>query len=400
MKKHLSPYRSSLLLLTLVISLLCSCKKNNRNEYIGDNKIFLSAANTNFISSNGHDEIVIDVRLVKSLNHNLDLEFELVNNQYEGENLLALEQSKGTIKAGEKHLQLKIISTSKKHVASPQEITLQLRKKVDAIALDAPLKISVLASGNMEQLSKAQVELLDGYKAQGLNLYPLMGEIDVEGKIEFPGGGNLISLYDKKTATFKSKTQITLSEHATANKPVIKMTSNAMGIEKYLYTLFRNVTIDDKEFWNPDNDMGPPGPKHIMKLISLSPSSVETFGLALDHIEIDLKTKNVNFVNTKILDKKSIQCVNFTFSYSAWDRLKALIDQGNPNAIENSLQGGTVDPDAYINTENVSKDEYKHKDRPWRPATSSFDAHTLSFQFPLGHEHMDDYIQFSIQYTF
>jgi len=390
-------YRN-MIFLFLIMFVFSSCSKDNNNEFLGDNKVFLLTNHIQSVKNNGEDELLIDVQLVTALKQDLHLEFELVNHLFEENALLEIDPPTLIFKAGEKKKQLKIKSLPNVPLVNSQEVILQLRANPAAPTLEAPLRITVFPMTAIEQLSQKQIALLDGYKEAGLDLYPLMGNIPVESKVFFPGGGNLISLYQKKELTIQGNTLITLSEHATATKPVLKMVSNAMGIENYLYNLFRQNTIDDKEYWNNDSPLAPPSPKKIMELVGLSQSSSEVFEVALDSIEIDLKTKKVSYTSHKTIDSSPFQHVGFTYSYSAWDRLKKLLDANNPIAVEHSSMGGSIDPAIYLDNENISMDEYAVQDGNWKPASATLDDKTLSFEFPLGHYNMADYIFFSIQY--
>lgn len=396
----------TLLLLTLITLGTSSCEKNkNEQEFLGKNKIVLKANNSNVLQNNGYDKILIDVMLITAAAETIDLEFSLDQPAAPGDSsgrkdILTIENPKITLKAGEKFAQLTIKSLPEVPLTEAVDVLLQLKTNSSKIPLEGPLKLIVQPNIATVALSEEKIRLLEIYKTKGLDLYPLMGNKNLTGKINFPGGGSLISLIDKAEITLSGKTQITLSDLATAEQPVLKMVSNAMGIENYLYTLFRNLTIDDLEIWNSISKDAPPAPKKIMDLIKLSRNSAETFTVSLDAIKIDLNSKKVTFIH-EYQDLRSdilIQAVPFDFHYTAWDRLQKLIEAKNPIALENTEQGGSVNPRVYLNTEGILANEYTDGIN-WTPSTATLTEQLLAFKFLLGHENMNDYIQVSVAYN-
>lgn len=400
MKKYLKRALSlSAVTSTILISILGCSKDNDINSYQGNNHIVLKANSSQFIKNDGVDEILIDVLLVKTVNKDIELEFKLENNLIDGQEQLEIRDSKVVFKAGEKKAQLTIKSKAKATIGEKKDILLNLLRNNSQISLESPLTITLQPLQKFEQLTGEQIKLLDTYKSKGLNLYPLMGEVSLEGTVIYFGNGSLETMYNRKVSTIKGVSVFTLSEKATAEKPVLKMVSNAMGLESYLYTLFRQLTIEDKEYWNNEGQNAPPAPKKIMELIGLSPSSAESFQLSLDNIEIDLESKKISFIELSSYNNE-INIVNFTYTYSAWERLKKLIEANNPIAIENSEQGGTVNPAEYLNTDNILEDVYPGNQSIWKASTAKLSDQSLSFDFLMGHSGAGNYITVSVKYVF
>lgn len=384
-------------LLILVVFLLASCSKedNDLKGYTGENKIVLLTNTTNYMQDNSTDELLVNVYLVNSVTETVTLDFSLENNVVNQQALAVLEQSTVTFKPGEKKAQLKIKSTTRGVLDKEHTININLVKNSSTLPLDKAFVINLLPIRRAEALTDKQIELLDGYKRRGLDLYPLMGDVPVVANVKFPGGGNLETMFYAKDIVLNGYTSITLSERATADRPVLKMVSNPMGIESYLYELFRSETVDDKDFW-----MQTPSVQQIIGLINLSPTSKETFEVELDEIAIDLKTRKITYLSTlKNILEDEYTAAPFTYKYTAWDRLKKLIDEQNPLAVENYEMGGSVYPGHYINNGDIATDGFtKDGMGYWREPTATLSDNILKFQFTISHTNADDYVLFNIEY--
>lgn len=384
-------------IITLLLALMSSCNKedNELKGYTGENKIVLLSESAAFMQDNGTDELLVNVHLVNRIQEDVTLVFALDNNILNQQPIATLDNPTISLKAGEKKGVLKIKSTARQVLDSEHKITLKLIKNSSSIPLNKEYNFIVTPIKKTQELTDKQIELLDGYKRKGLDLYPLIGDIEVKTTINFPGNGNLETLYKPYTSQVKGYTSITLSDMSTPEQPVLKMTSNPMGMESYLYELFRQLTIDDLEFWTQH-----PSAQQVMSLINLSTTTKEIFEVELDDIVINLKTKQITY--TSILKTQyddEYTAVPFQFKYSAWDRLKKLLDEGNPLAIENTEMGGSVNPYIYLNTSTVAEDDYGAGEfGNYRDTSAKLTDTSLHFQFVMGHEHAADYILFNVEY--
>lgn len=385
-----------LFFITLLSTLIISCtKEDDLQGYTGENKIVLLNDNAAFMQDNGTDELLVNVYLVNRVTEDITLEFALENHIVNLQPIVVIENPIITFKAGEKKGVLKIKSTSRQLLNSEHKVTLKLIKNSSTLPLDKDYNFYVTPIKKTQELTDKQIELLDGYKRKGLDLYPLMGEIEVETTINFPGDSNLQTMYKAYTSVIKGYTSITLSDKSTPDTPILKMTSNPMGIESYLYQLFRLETIDDLEYWTQY-----PSAQQIMSLINLSSTTKETFEIELDDIKIDLSSRQITYIH---YDKNEwgndINTIPFQFKYSAWDRLQKLIDEGNPLAIENVEMGGSVDPSIYINQTNITHDDFDNNgDGAWKETTAKLADNKLNFQFIISHANAGDYISFNVEY--
>ncbi|EPH09515.1 hypothetical protein HMPREF9713_02852 [Myroides odoratimimus CCUG 12700] len=396
MTHHLQiKYLAPIFIFLLAFASSCNKEDNELLGYTGENKIVLLSNSAPFIQDNGTDELLVDVHLVNAIKEDISLEFALDNHIINQQPIVALENNSITFKAGEKKGVLKIKSISRQILDAEHTVSIKLINNSSTLPLEKEYKFIITPIKKTQELTDKQIELLDGYKRKGLDLYPLMGEIAVETTINFPGEGNLETMYKPYTSKVKGYTAITLSDKSTPEQPILKMVSNPMGIENYLYQLFRIETIDDQDFWTQS-----PSAQQIMSLINLSATSKESFEVELDDINIDLKTRQVSYLSTlQDLWNDEYTAVPFQFKYSAWDRLKKLLDEGNPLAIENVEMGGSVNPQHYINTSDISEDDYgKGEFGNYRKTSAKLTETNLNFQFVIGHTNANDYILFTVEY--
>lgn len=393
--------RNFLLLTTFLLSLVsliaCSMEDNASSEFLGENKIVLIPQTSVYLKDNSTDEIIIDIHLVKSLNTPLKLKFALQGNILGDNKILDIENPTIELLAGQKKAHIKIKSSSRKLITETTNISLLLIENNSSLNLEKNLEITLQPLTPTDELTPKQIELLELYKSNGLDLFPLIGDVEMTGTIYFPGDGNLEALYDKKTIQINGITTFTLSEEATVEKPVLKMVSNAMGLESYLYRLFRDLTIDDLVFWNNQSPDAPPANKNIMELIGLTRESKETFEVILDGIEIDLNTKEISYTGKgENFYGDEISIVPLTFKYSAFERLQKLIDEKNPIALESIENGANINPAAIVNNEDIENDEYENE--TWAETTAHFSKDKLSFKFIMGHSEAGGYINLTIDY--
>lgn len=384
-------------LITISSFFACSTEDNANGEFLGENKIVLIPQTSVFIKDNSTDETVIDIHLVKAVNTTIKLKFALQDNVFENTKLLEIEDPIIEFLPGQKKAQLKVKSTSRKVITKPTYISLVLVENNSTLNLEKHLQFTLQPLSATDELTPKQIELLELYKSKGLDLYSLIGDVEMTGTIYFPGDGNLDALYDKKTIQINGITTFTLSEKATAEKPVLKMTSNAMGLESYLYKLFRDLTIDDLVFWNNQGPYAPPANKNIMELIGLTRESKETFEVMMDDIEIDLNTKEVSYIGKgKDFYGEEITIIPLTYRYSAYERLQQFINDKNPIAIESIENGANINPAAIINNEDIKEDNYEND--TWSESTAMLSNDKLSFKFIMGHSQAGGYINITVDY--
>lgn len=386
-----------LTMLSILVFAFTACSDDD-NDYEGVNEVFLKADGEKTLSQSEDKMIDITVQLTRSLEENVSLTFEFENTTSDKTDILEFVTNPVSIKAGEKTAKLQVKSKKENLIQKNNLIDIKLKSSsVEDIKLNAALQLTVKPDPSISELDEAQLNLLEGYLADGLDLTPWIGVIPVEVKVTFPGGGYLGPFTDAYEKVIKGQTPITLSKYATAKTPALVMTENAMGLEEYIYEIFKQETILDTEFWTQQ-----PAPQKAMELTNLTKDSKETFQLALDSLVFDKDSKSINFVrDDKAINAygDKIAAVAFDYSYSAWDRMQKLIDAANQEAIEAAQTGGTLNPDYYINITAIDEDGWDENN--WIKPGSSFDNSKgeMKFIFNFDHVNAGDYIKIEVTFT-
>ena len=387
----------SLSILSIIFFCFTACSDDDDDKFEGTNEVFLQVKGEKTLIESEKKVLDVSIQLTRTLDKDVKLAFKFENKTDKQTGILAFVDHVVTVKAGEKTATLQVKSQEKNVLIQNTVFAIQLESSSDVnVKLNAPLELTVKPNPKVTPLTKAQQDLLAGYKAKGLDLTPWIGIIPVQVKVYFPGGGNVKAFTKKYERTINGKSVITLSKHATAETPALVMTENAMGLEEYIYEILKEETILNTEFWTPQ-----PMPQKTIKLLNLSKDSKEEFGLSLDNLVLK-QDKTIDFVS----DKKAkdtyndyIHAVGFEYKYSAWDRMKTLIAAKNQDAIDAAEGGGSVDPEVYLNNSQIKTNDWGEKN--WVKASSSFDVKTGIMKFTFNFDHMNaaDYIKVEVTYT-
>lgn len=379
------------------ITFFNSCSDDDdKSEYGGTNEVFLSTVSTTTLNDEEGAELQIKVLLTNRVKEATSITFGINNNLINGIEIVKLSEPTIQIKAGEREGRITIKSNGKNLLTNVMstEITL-ISSSLKNLTLNKPLSILIFPKIGMPELTEHQRVLLEGYRNDGYDISKWIGLIPVRVKIAFPGEGSIDAFTLPYVKEFNGQTMITLNESSTPTEPILNMISNAMGIESYLYDIFRQATILDEDFWTRQ-----PAPQISMNLVGLDASKPEIFKLALNNLKLNLKDNTIDFISIrKNIYDEDISIVGFDYSYSAWDRLLALIQAGNQNAIEADEQGGSLNPAKYLNqSSTIDKDEYKGNN--WIKPQSRFNLSTgeMSFIFNMDHLNAGDYIKFEVTY--
>ena len=117
----------------------------------------------------------------------------------------------------------------------------------DKIVLSNPWTIKVRPASTMPELTDDQKAMIAGYKENlGIDLYRMLGKVSCTVKVSFPyvEGDDKDYFNDgEDSRTFTAESVITLSENATAEKPVLKMVSNPMGMDDFMFEMSPEIYI-------------------------------------------------------------------------------------------------------------------------------------------------------------
>lgn len=229
---------------------------------------------------------------------------------------------------------------------------------------------------SLKDLTPEQQALVAHWLKQGYPLDRWLGrDLEVTTTVAWPVDGYLAPFNERSQKTYTSTTQLTLDSSCSKDHLVLAFPKNALGLEAFFLFALRIQTIENDEFWFSPNA----GPlfREVCELIKWNRNSPETFSCRLYNLRVAPKdSQGLSTVETmsettetQYGDKKFH--THFKFSYSAWDRLKALIDQGNKKAIECHTCNASPYPYYYLNDV-----DFHHQHTPGGPYVSEYDGET------------------------
>ena len=346
----------------------CSSDNNDGDKPM-TNYVSISAEGNNIINEDDDEEVKFNILIGNTLTADATINLSLEGND---DNVATISPSTIALKAGAKTASFTVKSNKKSLLKSDRVLT------VKATFSDANMKtdgkavtLTIKPDSDIPVLTAEQQKLIEGYK-QNLNidLTKILGKVKVETLVTFNDDDKIDINDNKETRSFSGVTIITLSEKATADKPVLKMVSNAMGMAAFNYEMLRKKTVEDTEYYTQT-----PYGQAVMENIKYD-FNKETFTMTLDGIEVNADM-TLSFTGKKTnIYEKEITTVPFDYTFSAWTRLKEMADAGKnfivddgDSKTETPVQdiidgGGTLNPYAFFDNIDVvadaEKTEYKN----------------------------------------
>lgn len=346
----------------------CSSDNNDGDKQM-TNYVSISAAGNTIINEDDDEEVKFNILIGNTLTADATINLSLEGND---DNVATLTPSTIALKAGAKTASFTVKSNKKSLLKSDRVLT------VKATFSDANMKtdgkavtLTIKPDSDIPVLTAEQQKLIEGYK-QNLNidLTKILGKVKVETLVTFNDDDKIDINDNKETRSFSGVTIITLSEKATADKPVLKMVSNAMGMAAFNYEMLRKKTVEDTEYYTQT-----PYGQAVMENIKYD-FNKETFTMTLDGIEVNADM-TLSFTGKKTtIYEEEITTVPFDYTFSAWTRLKEMADAGKnfivddgDSKTETPVQdiidgGGTLNPYAFFDNIDVvadaEKTEYKN----------------------------------------
>ena len=367
----------------------CSSSDNDGDKQM-TNYVSISAEGNNIINEDDDEEVKFNILIGNTLTADATISLSLEGND---DNVATLSSSTISLKAGAKTASFTIKSNKKSLLKSDRVLT------VKATFSDANMKtdgkavtLTIKPDSDIPVLTAEQQKLIEGYK-QNLNidLTKILGKVKVVTKVTFNDDDKIDINDNKDTRSFSGVTIITLSEKATADKPVLKMVSNAMGMAAFNYEMLRKKTVEDTEFWTQM-----PFGRAIMENINYDYNK-ETFTMTLDGIEVN-PNMSLKFTGSKVnVLEEEITTVPFDYTFSAWNRLKAMADANESFVVDDgetktnvSVQkiiegGGSLNPYSFFdNTDVVADGEETEYKNIYVAPTGKIDFTTgkMTFAFP------------------
>ena len=341
----------------------CSSSDNDGDKPM-TNYVSISAEGNNIINEDDDDEVKFNILIGNTLTADATINLSLEGND---DNVATLSPSTIALKAGAKTASFTVKSNKKSLLKSDRVLT------VKATFSDANMKtdgkavtLTIKPDSDIPVLTAEQQKLIEGYK-QNLNidLTKILGKVKVDTKVTFNDDDKIDINDNKDTRSFSGVTIITLSEKATADKPVLKMVSNAMGMAAFNYEMLRKKTVEDTEYWTQM-----PYGQAVMEHINYDYNK-ETFTMTLDGIEVN-PNMSLKFTGSKVnVLEEEITTVPFDYTFSAWDRLKAMADANKSFVVDDgdtktevSVQdiingGGSLNPYSFFDNTDVVTDGEK-----------------------------------------
>ena len=367
----------------------CSSSDNDGDKPM-TNYVSISAEGNNIINEDDDEEVKFNILIGNTLTADATINLSLEGND---DNVATLSHSTISLKAGAKTASFTVKSNKKSLLKSDRVLT------VKATFSDANMKtdgkavtLTIKPDSDIPVLTAEQQKLIEGYK-QNLNidLTKILGKVKVETLVTFNDDDKIDINDNKDTRSFSGVTIITLSEKATADKPVLKMVSNAMGMAAFNYEMLRKRTVEDTENWTQM-----PYGKAVMEHINYDYNK-ETFTMTLDGIEVN-QNMSLKFTGSKVnVLEEEITTVPFDYTFSAWDRLKAMADANKSFVVDDgdtktevSVQdiidgGGSLNPYSFFdNTDVVADGEETEYNTIYIAPTGKIDftSGKMTFAFP------------------
>ena len=385
----------------------CSSSDNDGDKPM-TNYVSISAEGNNIINEDDDDEVKFNILIGNTLTADATINLSLEGND---DNVATLSPSTISLKAGAKTASFTVKSNKKRLLKSDRVLT------VKATFSDANMKtdgkavtLTIKPDSDIPVLTAEQQKLIEGYK-QNLNidLTKILGKVKVDTKVTFNDDDKIDINNNKDTRSFSGVTIITLSEKATADKPVLKMVSNAMGMAAFNYEMLRKKTVEDTEYWTQM-----PYGRAVMEHINYDYNK-ETFTMTLDGIEVNTDM-SLKFTGSKVnVYDKEITTVPFDYTFSAWNRLKAMadanesfvVDEGETKTkvpVQNIIDGGgSLNPYLFFdNTDVIADGEETEYKNIYVAPTGKIDFTTgkMTFAFPWYLENTTGCQRVEATYTF
>ena len=385
----------------------CSSSDNNGDKPM-TNYVSISAEGNNIINEDDDDEVKFNILIGNTLTADATINLSLEGND---DNVATLSPSTIALKAGAKTASFTVKSNKKSLLKSDRVLTVKatfsdVNMKTDGKAVTLTIK----PDSDIPVLTAEQQKLIEGYK-QNLNidLTKILGKVKVDTKVTFNDDDKIDINNNQDTRSFSGVTIITLSEKATADKPVLKMVSNAMGMAAFNYEMLRKRTVEDTEYWTQM-----PYGKAVMEHINYDYNK-ETFTMTLDGIEVN-PNMSLKFTGSKVnVYDKEITTVPFDYTFSAWNRLKAMADANESFVVDEGETktkvpvqdiidgGGSLNPYSFFDNTDVIADgeETEYKNIYVAPTGKiDFTRGKMTFAFPWYLENTNGCQRVEATYTF
>ena len=397
----------TLLALTIALVSMASCsEKTDSNEQM-NNYVTLSVEGESAMTEDNTEGLVVNVSMAYTLDHDASVQLSLTGDEKEA---VKLSSNKVTIPAGKKTASVKVLSNNANVLSIQEVVNVAVSSCSDANMKPMDTKgiaLTIKPNAMVPELTAEQLALIKGYKDNlGIDLTKVLGIVDVTTTVTYGNDDKDAENKGNDTRVFNGKSVITLSDKATADKPVLKMISNPMGMESYMYDrLLRCTTEEPDGYFDAD-----PINTALLSVVNYN-KSTESFSAVLDNITLNTDG-TLNF--TAVEDDKTI--VPFEYNYSVWTRINEMANAGNTvNVNEGSTyveysikdlleQYSTFCPAKYLGNTDITIDAYGATPSNFvlPSAKYDFNNNTMNFEFAWDYgsgSYLNDYVRIKANYT-
>lgn len=391
-----------------IMTAFTSCSSDDDTPTVQTNGVSMTVEGSNIINEDDNDGVKVNVLLAFAPNSTQTITLSLSGNDGD---IVRLSTSTLTFNAGEKEATFYVLSNNKSSLTVPQVVTVNASFSDANMKLQSdPVKVTINPDADIPTLTNEQLALIEGYKTNlGIDIMPLLGKVNVSTVVKFNETDKDSYNDGKDTRTFTGTTIITLSDKATADKPVLKMTSNPMGLTAFFYEILKEQTVEDDEYFTPT-----PYGAAVMAAVNFNADS-ETFNVTLDGITINADG-SLDFTETTVDEyDESFTTVPMIYSWSAYDRLKAMADAGEEVEVDNGDAGkemvsladilessNTLEPAYWLYNSSIEEDGWGNDPSDWIEPTGKIDfaKGTMTFTYPWDFQNASGYEQITATYTF
>lgn len=390
------------------MAVLTSCGDDDNNTTASQsNGVQMTVSGNASITEDDTNGVTIDVMLAYAPNSEQTITLSLSGNDGD---IARLEPTTLTIGPGQKTAQFKVFSNNRGKLLACKVVTVSASFSDANMHLygSAP-QVTITPADDAPALTDAQVSLIEGYKAKyGIDLYKVLGKVSVSTTVTFNDEDKATYNDGADTKAYEGATVITLSDLATADTPVLKMTSNPMGLTSFLYEMMRRQTVDDNEYF-----MQMPYNAAVMAELGYDAAN-ESFEATLDNIVIEPATGNIGFtaIRPNIYDE-DITIVPFDYTYSVWERLKAKAEAGQSVTVNDGETqtaytlselindyGVTLNPSAYLGTTTIDTNYWESILYTAPTGHVDFAGGKMTFIFPWDFQNASGYELINVSYSF
>ena len=397
----------TLLALAIAVVSLASCSESADSNEQMTNYVTLSVEGESAMTEDNTEGLVVNVSMAYSLDHDASVQLSLTGDEKEA---VKLSSNKVTIPAGKKTASVKVLSNNANVLSIQEVVNVAVSSCSDANMKPMDTKgiaLTIKPNAMVPELTAEQLALIKGYKDNlGIDLTKVLGIVDVTTTVTYGNNDKDAENKGNDTRVFNGKSVITLSDKATADKPVLKMISNPMGMESYMYDrLLRCTTEEPDGYFDAD-----PINTALLSVVNYN-KSTESFSAVLDNITLNTDG-TLNF--TAVEDDKTI--VPFEYNYSVWTRINEMANAGNTvNVNEGSTyveysikdlleQYSTFCPAKYLGNTDITIDAYGATPSNFvlPSAKYDFNNNTMNFEFAWDYgsgSYLNDYVRIKANYT-